>query len=377
MEDFRSLVAPPSEGEPGQPSYFLLIDILRGLAAFVVVMNHYRFFLVDIVTNNPPDNYLEILPFSKYIWKLYLLGTDAVFLFWAISGFVFAVVYHSLKSTTRTFVIHRIARLYPLHLVTLFAVAILQIVAQREYGDFLIYKINTVPQFVAHLFLASNWYPTSVQWQTFNGPIWSVSLEILIYVCFWMVLPYLFRHGAIGPAVMTVVFAALFWVTGFLVFECGMDFFGGTIVFMLNRRLNMPTKFGVTLAAIVLAKLLAQIQPFPKPIAMCFAVSGIVLAVAALEPTRVSRWLSSFRWVGDCTYGIYLWHFPLILLIMLTLGPPGPEFALARQPLFLFLFLGSTAGIAFLSYRIIEKPARNWIKKWGDRRSAGPVADAA
>ncbi|WP_374315738.1 acyltransferase family protein [Microbacterium sp.] len=58
------------------------------------------------------------------------------------------------------------------------------------------------------------------------------------------------------------------------------------------------------------------------------------------------------RWIGDRSYGIYLWHWPLLVLAMAAV--PGTD-----DPVWLGLaVLGTTVVAAELSYRFVETPVR-------------------
>lgn len=58
------------------------------------------------------------------------------------------------------------------------------------------------------------------------------------------------------------------------------------------------------------------------------------------------------RWIGDRSYGIYLWHWPLLVLAMAAV--PGTE-----TPVWMGLgVLAATLGAAELSYRFVETPIR-------------------
>ena len=96
----------------------------------------------------------------------------------------------------------RFSRLNPLHIVTLAAVALLQYCYFDRYGAYFVYHINDLQHFMLHLFFASNWQPDDPL--TFNGPVWSVSIEILLYAAFYLVC----RYGSIRPAVLLCLTAA-------------------------------------------------------------------------------------------------------------------------------------------------------------------------
>jgi hypothetical protein len=66
--------------------------------------------------------------------------------------------------------------LYPLHIVTLIIVAPLQYIYLQTHGQYFIFS-ESASSFIAQLF-ASSWF----NWRTasFNGPIWSISVEILV-----------------------------------------------------------------------------------------------------------------------------------------------------------------------------------------------------
>ena len=94
---------------------------------------------------------------------------------------------------------------------------------------------------------------------------------------------------------------------------------------------------------------------------------GIVLAalltavlVASLPgpPSALTRLTCSspLAWVGERSYGIYLWHWPVILIVtaLLPAVAPGSDPTMTT----VLLSLGVTFGLAAASYRWIEMPVR-------------------
>jgi peptidoglycan/LPS O-acetylase OafA/YrhL len=81
-----------------------------------------------------------------------------------------------------------------------------------------------------------------------------------------------------------------------------------------------------------------------------------ILAIAALVDSRtvVARLLgvAPMRWIGKRSYGLYLWHWPIILYV-------GSETSLIEQGTTnLLLAIGFLVGVTELSYRVIEQPIR-------------------
>jgi peptidoglycan/LPS O-acetylase OafA/YrhL len=77
-----------------------------------------------------------------------------------------------------------------------------------------------------------------------------------------------------------------------------------------------------------------------------------VVAVLAHPSTLLGRILGAppLRWIGVRSYGIYLWHYPIIVLTSPVDGSAGPLLTLAQ--------LGATVAVAALSWRFVEEPIR-------------------
>jgi peptidoglycan/LPS O-acetylase OafA/YrhL len=77
-----------------------------------------------------------------------------------------------------------------------------------------------------------------------------------------------------------------------------------------------------------------------------------VVAVLAHPSTLLGRILGAppLRWIGVRSYGIYLWHYPIIVLTSPVVGNAGPVLTLAQA--------GATVAAAALSWRFVEEPIR-------------------
>jgi peptidoglycan/LPS O-acetylase OafA/YrhL len=107
--------------------------------------------------------------------------------------------------------------------------------------------------------------------------------------------------------------------------------------------------------------------------AFCFAV---LIAAVAHPRTIIGKGfgVTPLRWIGERSYGIYLWHWPIIVLLAPSGWWTGWKIILAQGLV--------TVGIATLSYRFVEQPIRTQrvqkrIAKFDARRRAGVLAVGA
>ncbi len=94
-------------------------------------------------------------------------------------------------------------------------------------------------------------------------------------------------------------------------------------------------------------------------------IVALLIAMATHPGAPLGRWLGTqpWRYVGQRSYGLYLWHWPIYMVTRPALDTP-----LDGVPL-LVLRLGLTFGIAELSFRFFEMPIRRgaidrWVKAW-------------
>ncbi len=338
-----------------------LLDLLRGISAFAILFWHYHHFFFPIGATRPIPGYRATEPLREIFWPFYDHGKYAVLLFWLLSGFVFAHVYWGRTATTRSFIVNRIARLYPLHLVTLLAVAALQSLAHARLGGAMIYQHNGVSEFLAQLAFASNWLPDAPY--SFNGPIWTVSVEIPAYALFWLLLPVLFRFGILLPMLLTLGLGYAFVRTDWHLLSAMQCFFAGTALFMAGRASGTPGK-RVLLALLAALGLWGLGEEWMiRPIGALSLCCALILALVMLEDRRRPAWLARLNWLGDAGYGVYLWHFPWQLCLFLLVPGLATDHGIAREPWFLLLFMAPVFLIAHLSFRWFESPARRWLQK--------------
>ena len=109
-------------------------------------------------------------------------------------------------------------------------------------------------------------------------------------------------------------------------------------------------------------------------------VTAVVIAVVAHPSSRLGRafGVSALVWLGVRSYGIYLWHWPVL---MLTRGDQDVPF---DGPALVAMQVALTVGVAALSYHYVERPFRRHgirgvrvsARRWS-RRTTRPARFAA
>ncbi len=393
--DLTTLSAAPPLNPPIHPkeARFYELDILRGLAAITVVFFHYKhFLLVNAAVGFDYDH----MPFSAVLMPFYLYGQFFVELFFAISGYVFFWLYARPIEEGRTdawhFFVARFARLYPLYFVTLIIVAGLQFAYRSQYGGDFIYIGDTFGNFVLNLLMVQQWLPYAAQ--SFNGPAWSISVEVFLYALFFLLC--VWRQSNIRVLVGLFLAGAVVRVLSdpTVDFVRGVpSFFEGGLVYYAVRMLRRPEytvwRKRVMLALCVGLPVLwgvSYIRGFhpinvlvePGVFAAIFSVVGFLyvvmplslLALGLMQDHWRTPWLSrenlhKISWIGDISYSIYLIHFPLQLGLMLVLArlPFAQRAVIFSSPLMLLVFMALAAGLGWLSFRYFEMPMRRYLTR--------------
>jgi peptidoglycan/LPS O-acetylase OafA/YrhL len=380
MVNDHRIIMPPTSTPPKAhklPHKLLGLEALRFLATIAVLLWHYQHFA--FVADHPVALTRSELPFYRVLFPFYEAGEYGVWIFWCISGFIFFWKYRTIIADRSidgwTFFVYRLSRLYPLHLATLLLVAMLQPLYGAQHGFFFVYPNNDAAHFVAQLFMASEWLPSRSE--SFNGPIWSVSVEVLVYAVFFLAL----RLVTTSPLFnLAVILAAL--TVGTQVATCLAFFYAGGLAAIARQavaddRHRRMLEAIVACAAIIMpivlwlsasdhAAIAGPLLLLTMPLVL-FCCSGRLVL-----PRRIETLLET---AGNMTYSCYLLHFPIQLAIALG-------FSLAQRPipyqsyLFWAAFVLPTLVASQLTYRYFEAPAQRLIRSVllrKDARRTSPI----
>jgi peptidoglycan/LPS O-acetylase OafA/YrhL len=361
---------------------------LRGFLALWVVFFHFW------------KDMLALFPGMDFLTPVAKQGHLAVPVFFILSGFVLAYNYaHELSSlgirSYGRFLLMRLARIYPVHLITLLVVVGMVAVC-RAKGWPLTDAGYGAGDFVLNLFLAQTWIPNyQLNW---NYPSWSISSEWFAYLCFPVICVTILPR--ITTRFRAHAFLTLCWIA-----TIGLYVFGNEMPFRPLIQV-IPTFLAGTAIFVCLysvpenAQYLLPLRTHHGPDFLLFSVpvmlllisghwtAAVVLTGFLLLVYRLAKQSSdcSKLWnnrvavyLGEVSYSLYMAH-ALAQKVCYKLLPSAP-FSNATLGIRLGVLGAYVIIITVMvlgTYYLIEKPSRRRLRHLFDRRaeSKAPVQQA-
>lgn len=347
------------------------------------------------------------------------LGVD---MFFVLSGFLItSIVLTEIEKTGRLnfkrFYIHRARRLLP----ALFAVlAFSALLAALFAPDAMAALRRDIP---AAFFYVTNWVYVVADQSYFDltgrppmlQHLWSLAVEEQFYLIWPAVAVFAFRRGGrsrvrewaiIGALASTLIMVVLSLLGGYPQPNDGSRVYFGTdshamgllvgaalatvwVPAKLSTRLTRGARVLIDLAGFATLGLTVWVMATSHSNAswlywggfLIFAILVAVVIAATSHPASLlGRALSvqPLKWIGQRSYGLYLWHWPVFMVLRPGLDIPLDGFAAFT------LRMAVTFGLAELSYRYIEMPIRRgeikvaWQKFKGmDKQQREPVVKRA
>lgn len=344
------------------------LEVVRFLAAGVVLFVHYHF-LCDIGVRYSLSP-ITLYPFYNSFSFIYSLAVWAVRAFWCISGFIFFWKYHTLISDRvicfKDFFMARFARLYPLHILTFFLVVVGQAIYFRMAGLYFLNDVRySTPYFVAQLFMASN---RVFKEDSFNWPVWSVSIEVAVYLLFFLAIRYFSKSIRFNLFIIVIcVVLSLFapQTPYSLLFECLMFFYlGGTAAILKKYALLNNVSGWFAWKCLIAGPLIFWfIGGFSSSnlIYVFWAVWLSVLMYCISDDYKASGWVrTSIENLGNMTYASYLIHIPVQLLLAIICFRWKILLPLFN-PLCLIAYVCLILVLSYLTYKHFELPMKQRI----------------
>lgn len=339
------------------------LDLLRFLAALMVVLYHYAFrgFAADGMSVMP---YPSIAPVAKY-------GYLGVELFFMISGFV--ILMTAANGSLRGFVISRVTRLYPAFWAacTLTALATVLFGAPR-------FSV-TLPQYLVNLTMLSGF----VGVPSVDGAYWSLFVELKFYALVAGVLVVGQIHRAerflVGWLVATAAleFVRIGPLRSLLIYEYAPYFIAGATFYLVRWHGLSAARVGLLLATLALSvrHSLAALPgleahyhtTYDRAVVTALVIGffGVMLAVSTGRTGAIGRrtWVTA----GALTYPLYLIHQQLGFLLFNAAYPA------VNAHLLLWGAVLLVCGLAYVIHTQVERrfarPFKMLLERVVPRRS--------
>lgn len=298
--------------------------------------------------------------------------------FYALSGFVLAAIYYKPGITTldyKHFFLMRLARIYPIFLLSLVAYLALTWPASREQP--LAIALNTL--------LLQSWvspYPLSL-----NYPAWTLSVELFFYLLFpflvisfdrfstrklfvftgviWLIsnLLQLYYTITLRPPEGSIAHDVLIYfpplnLNGFLI---GM--LGGICLVRHGAPVSGSKALNIALALLCVAAPIALTLTLGREVNVGGTAPFIVLMMYILVTTRTRLWdwmsQPRFEALGHISYAMCILQVPLFIAFMKVVTY---RFRMTPGELF-YSYFALLMVVSYIVYYLYEAPIRDWVRQ--------------
>ena len=363
------------------------LDGVRGLAIALVVLCHYG---AHQMTSAPGTAFNLLHIALTFGW----VGVD---LFFVLSGFLIGGILMENRNSPHffsTFYLRRVCRIFPIYYLWLGGALVLLAAGLPEHLRKLVQP--DVPFWSYFTYTQNLLLPKLGDFgNEWFGVTWSLAVEEQFYLLFPLLVRFcpatrLPRLLAV-LAVSAVAFRAFAWfvlpapgLTGFVLLPARWDSLclGALTAWLVRRqgfiegvkRYEQAIWIGGGAILAALAGMRLAHQGDLRSPAMHFAGLTLLaiffcgLLLLALYSRR--KWVTTFfrnvwlRRLGGISYGVYLIHQPVSYLLHAALWRQEPKMTNLPRALTTLLALGTTLGIASLSWRFFESKCVNWGRKF-------------
>ncbi len=357
--------------------HYPALDGLRGFAVLMVMFFHSSAFAHDM-------SGIQLFSGLHYYYLFTLLGETGVDLFFVLSGFLITGILIdtcNVKNTLKTFYIRRTLRILPLYYVVFLIILGLLIFSPGESG--------TASKIALHFLYLQNYMPTyNFDIFMYMNHTWSLAVEEQFYMFWPVAFLFFYRKSPAKALSLCLSLIAVSWFCRWALADIGQEKLAYTTLFSRMDELCMGAFLSVCFACykerlvqyadilgyIMLAMAMLLLGSFivsgttvaPRTIMInsgliyCAVFYTALLAYIMLADESTSRvkkffCISYLREMGRISYGLYVFHVPVMMLTGVYMSGYQLGFVLNH-----LLILGGggalTFILAFLSYRYFERP---------------------
>ncbi len=357
-----------------QSGFVRAIEPLRAFAAISVLMLHVIYL----------SNWMDFPKTGPLAW--FWVGWLGVDIFFVISGLVVTMAAFRELATENaaprfSFFIRRFARIAPLYFLSM-AVYLVAVNSEPIKGNEAWFQITT------HVFFVHNFFPSTTG--AINPPTWTIGTEMQLYLFVMFVMAWLpkFRPWVFALAIFAIAIGFRYFLYSMNVgapdsqlshlttqMPGMIDSFGlGMVLALLKQQGKLPqlglTQFLVLLVCAVSGLvaceqiLMSHWESYWKiwwlPAffrSFSAIVCGLLVVAAITLPQKIQISIPrAFVFLGQISYGIYLWHF-IVIMLLLKYAPMG-------KPAFVISVLLVTILVAAVSWIFVERPIVGMAQKY-------------
>ncbi|WP_275945310.1 acyltransferase family protein [Bradyrhizobium yuanmingense] len=375
-----------------EKAHVLPLDSIRGIAATSVVIHH--LLLMPTFLAAFPHNAWINCSFFRSAWLL-------VDLFFVLSGMVMALSYVEndfTRFSLREFMVRRLARVYPLHIVMLLANLVFRllriglVMAGVVVAAPAAFEVNNAYSFGLNVLLLHSM--GFIDYLSWNAPSWSISVEFYTYLVFGLIVLIALRMRSLAwfyvlsglLAVGSLVFIifvlekkSIELQTDFGLLRCFVGFFLGVLMVRIVDRLPAKPRpaaqgalqFVAMIASIVLVSL-AEANPaatFLAPVMFAIFLGSLLAFPDALLVPRILV-AKPLIWLGRRSYSIYMVHALVVLLAEYFVRGVGAGRIAALDSIWaglpatlnLVVSLAAVLAVSHLTYLYVEIPGGRLLR---------------
>ncbi len=320
------------------------LDALRGLAALAVCWKHLTGSFV----------------LSRVFQVSGMYGWLGVEIFFVISGFVIPyTLYKSGYGVGQyfTFVWKRIVRLEPPYLVSILFVILIGYLAAHAPG----YHGGPYRPSTAQVLLHFGYLNAFAHYDWLNGVYWTLAIEFQYYLALGLLFPLLCaRNPKARYAALAVLSVLAFIPSKSLMFQYLFLFLLGIVTFQHWVKL-IGTRVYIGLILVLGSGAVLTL--------------GVLIAIVAVATACVIsfvrfRQFAVLKFLGMISYSLYLVHLPIVyklsnLARRVTHGP-------TQDMLAVLVIFTITIMVAYLFYRLVERPSHRWSARIKYKRAEAP-----
>lgn len=376
----------------GEKAHVLPLDSIRGIAATSVVIHH--LLLMPTFLAAFPHNAWINCSFFRSAWLL-------VDLFFVLSGIVMTLSYVEGdfgRFSLREFMVRRLARVYPLHIVMLIANLLFRLLriglvaAGVMVAAPAAFEVNNAYSFLLNVFLLQSL--GLIDYLSWNAPSWSISVEFYAYLVFGLIV--LFAHRmrsllwfyvlcgalAVGSLVFIIFVLekkSLQLQTDYGILRCFVGFCLGAMTVRIVR--SLPAKpdvatqsvmqLGSMLAAVLLVSF-AETNPASTllaPVTFAIFLGSLLAFPDALLVPRILV-VRPLVWLGRRSYSIYMVHALVVLFTEHLVRVVGTQWVAGLDEIWpglpatlnLVTVLAAVLAVSHFTYLYVEIPGSKLLR---------------